>query len=137
MGDAVNLASRLEGVNKQYSTSIMISEFTLELCKFDIVTREIDLIRVKGKAAPVKIYEVLGRANDGLPDDVKAVVERFSRGLEAYRRREWTAGIEAFQQALEIRPDDGPSLTYLKRCKEYLLVPPPAEWDGVYVMTTK
>jgi hypothetical protein len=65
------------------------------------------------------------------------VVEHFSRGLEAYKRRGWEDGIREFKSVLEIRPDDGPSLTYLKRCKEYLESPPPDDWDGVYVMTTK
>ena len=137
MGDAVNLASRLEGVNKQYSTDIMISEFTLEQCKEDVVVREIDLIRVKGKAEPVRIYEVLGRSDDGLPEEMKSIIEHYSAGLEAYRLREWEDGIKAFQQALEIKPDDGPSLTYLKRCEGYSAAPPPDDWDGVYVMTTK
>jgi class 3 adenylate cyclase len=137
MGDSVNLASRLEGVNKQYSTDIMISQFTLELCKPDVVVREIDLIRVQGKTEPVTIYEVLARVNDGLPEDMKSVVEHYSRGLEAYRRRVWETGIEEFRRALEIKPDDGPSLTYLKRCSEYLSAPPSDDWDGVYIMITK
>jgi len=137
MGDAVNLASRLEGVNKQYSTDIMISEFTLEQCKADVVVREIDLIRVKGKAEPVRIFEVLGRSDDGLPDEITSIIEHYSAGLESYRLRKWEDGIKAFQQALEVKPDDGPSLTYLKRCEGYSDVPPPDDWDGVYVMATK
>jgi adenylate cyclase len=137
MGDAVNLASRLEGVNKQYSTDIMISEFTLEQCKSDFVTREIDLIRVKGKSEPVRIYEVLARANDGLSDDMNSVIEHYLAGLAAYKKKEWEAGIQEFQRAIDIKADDGPSQTYLKRCREYLEMPPPDDWDGVYVMTTK
>jgi adenylate cyclase len=137
MGDAVNLASRLEGVNKQYSTNVMISEFTFEHCKSDIVVREIDLIRVKGKDKPVRIYEVLARSDDGLPDEMKSVTESYSAGLEAYRQKQWETGIAAFQQALDIKPDDGPSLTYIQRCKLYSNAPPPEDWDGVYVMTTK
>ncbi len=137
MGDAVNLASRLEGVNKQYSTDIMISEFTLEQCKSEIVSREIDLIRVKGKSEPVRIHEVLARADDGLPDEMKSVIDHYSAGLEAYKKKDWEAGIKAFQQALDIRPDDGPSATYIKRCREYMESPPPDDWGGVYVMTTK
>ena len=137
MGDAVNLASRLEGVNKQYSTDIMISEFTLEHCGADFVTREIDLIRVKGKNEPVRIHEVLARADDGVSDEMAAALEHYCAGLEAYKKKEWEAGVKEFQRALEARADDGPSLTYLNRCREYLESPPPADWDGVYVMTTK
>ena len=137
MGDAVNLASRLEGVNKQYSTNIMISEFTLAHCASDIVSREIDLIRVKGKTEPVRIHEVLARAEDGISNEVKSVVEHYSSGLEAYRKKEWETGIKEFQAALQVRADDGPSRTYLGRCRAYLESPPPDDWDGVYVMTTK
>jgi adenylate cyclase len=137
MGDAVNLASRLEGVNKQYSTDIMISEFTLAQCDSEFITREIDLIRVKGKSEPVRIHEVLARAKDGLSDEMKSVSEHYSAGLEAYRAKDWEAGIREFERAIDIKADDGPSLTYLKRCREYLETPPPDDWDGVYVMTTK
>ncbi|MBI4830199.1 MAG: CHASE2 domain-containing protein [Candidatus Lindowbacteria bacterium] len=137
MGDSVNLASRLEGVNKQYSTDIMISEFTLEHCKENVIAREVDLIRVKGKAKPVRIYEVLARSKDGLPEAMESVIRHYSAGLEAYRAKNWDAGITAFQCALETRPDDGPSLTYLKRCAEYVKAPPPDDWDGAYIMTTK
>ena len=101
------------------------------------MARDIDLIRVKGKDEPVRIYEVLARSDDGLSDDMKSVIEFYSAGLEAYRQKKWEAGIKEFQRTLDIKPDDGPSLTYLKRCKEYLSTPPPEDWDGVYVMTTK
>jgi len=137
MGDAVNLASRLEGVNKQYSTGIMISEFTYALCKSDIIVREVDLIQVKGKAKPVSIYEVLARSTQKLPHDAEAAAGHFTAGLAAYRQRAWKEAIEAFEQALAVRPDDGPSHTYLKRCQAYLAVPPPDDWDGVFIMTSK
>ncbi|RJP21814.1 MAG: CHASE2 domain-containing protein [Candidatus Abyssobacteria bacterium SURF_5] len=137
IGDSVNLASRLEGVNKQYSTSIMISEFTYALCKSDVHVREIDLIQVKGKAKPVSIYEVLGRASESLPPGLEEVVNHYLIGLQAYRKKAWQEAIKAFEQALAAVPDDGPSLTYLNRCREYLSAPPPPDWDGVYVMTTK
>jgi class 3 adenylate cyclase/CHASE2 domain-containing sensor protein len=137
MGDAVNVASRLEGVNKQYSTYIMISEFTYALCKDDVRVREIDLIRVKGKAKPVTIYEVLARSTEKLTDDLVQAVQAYEAGLQAYRQRNWKDAMSAFEQALAARPDDGPSLTYLNRCKAYVTAPPPADWDGVYIMTTK
>jgi adenylate cyclase len=137
MGDPVNLASRLEGVNKQYGTNIMISEFAYALCKSDIKAREVDLIRVKGKAKPVSIYEVLARSNEHLPDDIEQAVRHFVSGLQSYRSKDWRAAQEAFERALAARPEDGPSLTYLKRCKEFMVSPPPDDWDGVYVMTSK
>lgn len=137
MGDAVNLASRLEGVNKQYGTNIMISEFTYALCKDDVLVREIDLIRVKGKAKPVSIYEVLARTNGSLPEDLAQTVDCFARGLAAYREKRWENAIEFFQEALAVRPDDGPSLTYLKRCRDYASAPPPDDWDGVFIMKSK
>jgi adenylate cyclase len=115
----------------------MISEFTLAQCDSEFITREIDLIRVKGKSEPVRIHEVLARAKDGLSDEMKSVSEHYSAGLEAYRAKDWEAGIREFERAIDIKADDGPSLTYLKRCREYLETPPPDDWDGVYVMTTK
>jgi adenylate cyclase len=136
MGDAVNLAARLEGLNKEYGTQILISEFTRrEIHNGELILREIDLIRVKGKLQPVTIYEVLGpraRENDG-PE----LVELFTAAREAYKRRDWRAAKSAWAAILQRWPDDGPSRVFLARCEEYITEEPPAEWDGVYTMKHK
>jgi adenylate cyclase len=136
MGDTVNLASRLEGLNKEYGTSILISESTrADVTNDQIVIREIDFIRVKGKNQPVTIFEILSEqtaANKG-----KELVEVFGRGREAYKARDWSAAKAAFEDVLRRWPKDGPSRVFIDRCDEYLAQGPGADWDGVYVMTHK
>jgi len=133
LGDAVNLSSRLEGLNKDYSTHIIANETTYQGAKNDgFVFRELDLIRVKGKLQPVTIYQLMGRqadfAADGSAVAVRLQVETFARARELYRRRQWKAAKDAFQEFLEKWPKDGPAGVYLERCKEYLASEPAAEW---------
>ena len=136
MGDAVNLASRLEGLNKEYGTRIIISESTYkELRSERVLVRELDMIRVKGKLLPVTIYEVLDA--EALGAEGKELVELFARGQKAYKQRDWRAAGQAFEQILERWPDDGPARIFLRRCEEYLAEGPEADWDGVYVMKHK
>ncbi|HXO00346.1 MAG TPA: adenylate/guanylate cyclase domain-containing protein [Candidatus Acidoferrales bacterium] len=136
MGDTVNLASRLEGLNKEYGTSILISESTrADVTNERIMIREIDFIRVKGKNQPVTIFEILSEqaaANDG-----KELIELFGRGREAYKARDWSAAKAAFEEVLNKWPKDGPSRVFIGRCDEYLAAGPGADWDGVYVMMHK
>jgi adenylate cyclase len=136
MGDNVNLASRLEGINKQYGTNIVISEFTYALIRDEpFIVRELDSVRVKGKLEPVMIYELFGHGS--LEQSSKQLLQAFREGLAAYKQRQWQQAIACFQEALGINPDDEPAKLYLQRCEEYQLSPPPENWDGVYVMTTK
>lgn len=136
MGDAVNLASRLEGAGKQYGVSILIGSATHEAAREHIEVREIDLIRVKGKAAPERVFELLARRGE-LSEAQERLRGAFLAGLEAYRARDWAAATARFEAALEIEPGDGPSRVYLERCRLYTDEPPPADWDGVFVMATK
>ncbi len=136
MGDSVNLAARLEGVNKQYQTSTMISQFTYEMAKNDIEARELDSIRVVGKKEPIKIYELLGRKGE-MDDFVRLILPHFQKGLEHYKNRQWEEGILCFEKALNLYEDDGPSLTYFERCITFQNHPPPPDWDGVFAMRTK
>jgi adenylate cyclase len=135
MGDSVNLASRLEGINRQFGTHIIISEATFLLVKDHVVARELDLIRVKGKTQPVKVFELISLAADAqLHNDL---VNRFEKGLAAYRSGEWLEGIEVFQQLLVDYPQDAPSQVFIERCLNLLARPPEGKWDGVFVMKTK
>ena len=136
MGDAVNLASRLEGANKPYGTYIMISEATYAEVRDQVEVRELDLLRVKGKLEPIRVYELLSKSGELSPEK-KRVVEVYTRGLEMYRNREFVEAENAFQEALSLDPEDGPSKTYLERCLTYQEDPPPPDWDGVFTMTTK
>ena len=136
MGDSVNLASRLEGLNKEYGTRIIISESTHKALRSDrVLVRELDMIRVKGKLLPVTIYEVLDA--EALGNEGKELVELFALGQKAYKLRDWRAAGQAFEQILDRWPDDGPARIFLRRCEEYLSEEPEADWDGVYVMKHK
>ncbi len=135
MGDMVNLGSRLEGINKEYGTNIIISEFTYEKVKDAMCCRELDGVRVKGKLKPVNIYELLGEKKNEAA--FKDLLEGFSRGLALYREAKWDEAIAAFQGVLASRPNDYPSKMYVERCKNLKENPPPEPWDGVFVMTKK
>lgn len=142
LGDAVNLSSRLEGLNKDYGTHIIANETTYQAAKEEgFVFRELDLMRVKGKLQPVTIYQLMGRqsdfANDGSAETLRLQLEMFARARELYRARQWQAAQSAFRELLEKWPNDGPARVYLERCREYAGDAPPPEWDGVFVMTHK
>jgi adenylate cyclase len=135
MGDAVNLASRLEGINKNYGTRIIISEFTFAQIKDDFIARELDWVRVKGKLLPVKIYELI--SNKKLDPNFKQGIDYFSSGFEQYHSKLFKEALQNFSSALNKIPDDVPSQLYVERCQEYMRSPPSENWDGVYEFTTK
>jgi adenylate cyclase len=135
MGDAVNLASRLEGANKTYGTRILISEATWEQVRDRLATRQLDVIQVQGKTTPSRIFEVLGFPP--LSAGQAAMVQRFEAGLEAYRAQRWDEALHCFQQTLAEAPEDRPSQLYIQRCAAFKVTPPPPEWDGVFIMPTK
>jgi adenylate cyclase len=142
LGDTVNLSSRLEGLNKDYGTHILVNETTYSAARDDgFVFRELDLIRVKGKLQPVTIYELIGRAGQnsvyGTAEDMHTRITLFRRARELFRKREWAEAQKTFQIILDKWPDDGPSRTYWKRCQDYLFDEPPSGWDGVFTMTHK
>jgi adenylate cyclase len=137
IGDSVNLASRLEGANKYYGTKILVSESTMRALRTPILSREIDLIKVKGKDRPVAVYEALGYLDEASAPGVAEALELFGRGLSAYRGMDWTRAIGHFEAVLQRLPGDAPSELYLKRCQHYRVAPPPVTWDGVWVMTEK
>jgi adenylate cyclase len=135
MGDPVNLASRLEGLNKEYRTGIIINESTYAKVSAHYVCRELDYTRVKGKLQPVSIYELLAFASEA--PRYSDLLGQFAAALSAYRRRHWDDAIERLEALLARYPDDGPSHELLKRSHEYRREAPAADWDGVYVMKTK
>jgi adenylate cyclase len=136
IGDSVNLASRLEGANKYYRTRILVDESTLRAMKATTPSREVDLIKVKGKDRPVAVYEVLGYLA-GVEPQLPGLLARFNDGLSAYRARDWRAAIAAFEAAVALRGGDAPSDMYIERCRYFLETPPEANWDGVWVLHEK
>ncbi|HEY8713947.1 MAG TPA: adenylate/guanylate cyclase domain-containing protein [Candidatus Acidoferrum sp.] len=142
LGDAVNLSSRLEGLNKDYGTHILVNETTYAATRNEnFVYRELDLIRVKGKSQPVRIYELICRQGEdsayGTPAQVQERLAQFAYGRELYCARRWEEAQRAFQSILDQWGADGPSRAYWKRCQEYLFDEPPSGWDGVFTMTHK
>jgi adenylate cyclase len=132
IGDAVNLASRLEGVNKTYGTNLTVSEAVLSQTNGSFEARELDLIAVKGKDKPVRIYELLGERGT-VPEVVRKAMLFFGEGLEAYRATRWDDAVRFFNEALRVRPDDAPSKMFLERVAHLRAQKDlTAGWDGVY-----
>jgi adenylate cyclase len=131
IGDTVNLASRLEAINKEYRTHLLIADETLRLAQNEIETREIDVIAVAGKSEAVRIHELICRAGQLSPVDAE-LCDEFAKGLAAYRAFAWDDAERQFRQCLAIKSDDGPSAVYLKRVEELRRDPPAADWDGVW-----
>jgi adenylate cyclase len=136
MGDTVNTAARLEGINKLYGSYTLIGETTYRAAGERITAREIDTINVVGKNDPVTVYQLLGEPGD-LPDGVLEMADRYRRGLAAYRSRNWDRAVEHFRAALALRPDDGPSRTMVGRAMGFKAAPPPEDWNGSFAITVK
>ena len=132
VGDNVNLGSRLEKLNRDYGTNIIISEFTHRYIKDTFIWRELDIVRVRGRKEPVRIFELLGREEPF--HQWSAFKMLFEKGLMAYRSRQWGEGIGEFEKALKIKPDDGPAKLYLRRCMFLQKKGPSPKWDGIYQM---
>ena len=163
MGDNVNLGSRLEGINKQYGTNVIISEFTHELIKDRLICRQLDGVRVKGKKLPVKIYQLMGnkrmgdrRAAETIEMKKKYAVQRtgddrrktetnefellrqdFEMALGKYFARQFDQSRRMFEKIEQDYPEDKPTKLFLKRIQEFTVDPPPPDWDGAYTMKTK
>jgi adenylate cyclase len=137
MGDHVNLGSRLEGANKFYGTSIMISEFTHDMIQNGFVTRELDLIRVKGKEKPIKVFELIAGKEETMDSHFMEMLDYYRKGITYYRGQAWNEAIDCFEQCLQLQPEDAPSVEYRKRCINYKFNSPGEDWDGVTIMTEK
>jgi adenylate cyclase len=136
MGDAVNLASRLEGANKSFETSAMISGATYEYAKDHVEVRQLGVIRVVGKTEAVSIYELLGKKGE-LADRMYDMLEKYNQGRDYFKNRDWKQARLLFKQALKVVPDDGPSQSYIERCDTFLKNPPSRGWDGVFALKAK
>ncbi len=130
LGDSVNLASRMEGVNKHYGTEILLSESTYSLTSKLFLMRELDKVQVRGRVQPVTIYELLEPRVEAAPE----WLEVFAAGRAAYLGRQWGQAANLFRQVLELKAEDKPAKLYLHRCLEYLHHPPPDDWQGVHAL---
>ena len=136
MGDTVNLASRLEGANKAYGSRILVSEATVRGAQAEIEVREIDRVVLVGQTQPQTLFEIMGR-KDALTASQSALRDHYADGLAAYRGRQWADARRAFMAALDAIPDDGPSLTFIKRLDSFTAAPPGDDWDGVWRLEQK
>ena len=133
IGDAVNLASRLEGLTKQYGSMILVSQAVKDDCeqqKFSF--RYLDDVRVKGKKNAVPIYAV-DRSDDELPHEYK---DAYDKGFSLYKQGVWNLAKEYFEKALAVLDGDKAAKLMLSRCEEFI-VNPPENWDGAIAFTTK
>ncbi|MDD5286702.1 MAG: adenylate/guanylate cyclase domain-containing protein [Desulfuromonadaceae bacterium] len=135
MGDAVNLASRLEGLTRQYDTWIIVGEVTRAKVE-GVIWRDLDLVRVKGKHEPVAIHEPCGKELT-LEKQYENDITLFNNMVDSYRRQEWDAAEEILQGLIAKMPDRKLYQFYLTRIKQYQKEPPPSGWDGVCTFTTK
>jgi adenylate cyclase len=136
MGDAVNLASRLEGANKVYGTRVLVSEETARLAGDALELREIDSILVAGRSAPQRIFEILGRSGE-VDVTTRDLRDRFTEGLTAYRSGSWDEARAAFAACLAGRPDDEPATVFLERLDALAEGPRGEAWNGVWSLTAK
>ena len=136
MGDGVNLASRLEGANKEYGTMMMVSDNTYQRVKHAVRGRFLDFLAVKGKKEPVKVHELVCKIGDE-PEGWFEKTELYDKAIQLHLERKWDEAIATFEEVLKLDPNDGPSKTYITRCNEYKVNPPPEGWDGRYILTHK
>ena len=137
LGDHVNLASRLENINKVYGTEIIIGEDTARMVGRSFVLRQLDLVKVMGRQQALNIFELLGTPETPLPDALERMLELYAEAMAAYHQRRWDEAFELFKHCRVLRPGDGPSLVLSERCKLYRDVPPPEDWDGAFEHLTK
>ena len=129
MGDVVNLASRLEAANKAYGTRNLISERVLTGASAAIEVREIDRVVVAGQTRSERIFEILGRKGELVPQQLTSR-DKYREGLASYRERKWDDALRAFGASLEAVVDDGPSMALISRIEGLKVNPPPQDWDG-------
>lgn len=134
IGDAVNLASRLEGTTKEYGAKILVSEYTYEKVKNRFIFREVDRVRVKGKKEPVRAFELISEVAE---NESVIWLDRYRDAYQVYHRRDFSKALEMFSQLEKQYPNDKLVLVYKQRCEHFLQTPPDASWDGVYERRTK
>lgn len=134
LGAAVNLAARLEGLNKLYGTQMLVSEAVWQIAHPHFLFRRIDRVVPSGVSAPFDIYELVGELAPQAPHPASAEDQARCRawdfGMDHYDSRDWRNAQARFQSFLDAHPDDGAAQVYVRRCADHLAVPPPPDWDG-------
>jgi adenylate cyclase len=135
LGESVNLAARLEGLNKQLGTQILISESVLQAVGEDFATRPVDMVRPKGATRPVLVYELLQPGQYSA--DAESYMHSWARCYRHYTGRQWSDAIATLERHAGDFPEDEAAKLLLGRAQAYLQSPPPDDWDGVFVAKTK
>ncbi|MFP4303139.1 MAG: CHASE2 domain-containing protein [Spirochaetaceae bacterium] len=136
MGHSVNLAARLEGVNKQYGTWILMSQATYEQTDDKFEVRQLDRVRVVGVSEPVRLYELLDEKGT-LDQETRNLCEGYTEAHGLFEERNWEEAQKRFSELAAMYPEDGPVKYYLERCKSFMKKPPAEDWDGVFNLTRK
>jgi adenylate cyclase len=135
VGDIVNTASRLEGLNKYLGTKILVSQETHEQID-GILTRGLGKFLLSGKSKPLTVYELICREEES-SEEKNRLCQIFAEALRAFWRQSWDAAIKMFHEAMEIDGEDGPSIFYLRLCENYKNNPPGEMWSGLVYFKTK
>ena len=133
LGDTINIASRLEGINKNYKTKIIVSEAVYNQIKDKFILRMIDRVIVKGRTQSSCLYELLGDDMSCIPFDLNAYRPHFEQGFSAYQQQRWDEALASFEQCLKVYPLDTIAPIFIKRCSYFKLHPPGAEWNGISI----
>ena len=136
MGHHVNLAARLEGVNKQYGTWILASQATQEAAGESFIWRKLDRVRVVGVTEPVRLFELVAR-RDRAEKSVFQLIDGFHEALDVFEQQDFSRANKLLTDLQKDYPEDGPVQAYAKRAEEFIKSPPPANWDGVFNLTKK
>jgi adenylate cyclase len=141
LGATVNLASRLEGLNKFYGTQLLISQTVLDAVGQEFVTRPVDMVQPKGTSIPVGIHELVGLAEGeagiAATPDQAAYCARWSQAFDLYSARDWDGALTRFQALASLEPGDKVAAMYLERVRAFRENPPPADWNGAEVFKVK
>lgn len=136
IGDAINLASRLEGLTKEFHLDLLIGETVAALVQDRYLLRPVHLVQVKGKTRPVEVFEVLGERGTSEGSETPWL-SAYLQGLQLYRNRQFAPALQAFELVLLSKPDDYITLLYVRDCHDFIKEPPPPDWNGVFVMKSK
>jgi adenylate cyclase len=131
MGDTVNLAHRLQELNRHYGTHLIVSDVSRSLAGMGFFTRELDQVKVRGRKKPVTIFELVWVAPG---EAVPLWLSSFEEGRAAYLDRDWPTAVLHFEEVIRFKPEDGPAALYLRRCRRYQEAPPPPDWKGVSLL---
>ncbi len=133
----MNLASRLEQINKVYGTEIIVGEETARLVASSFTMRRLDVVRVVGRKQALGIFELIATAGTELPPEQEKMLRLYAEALDAYRERRFEEALATFTECGALRPEDRPSRLMMDRCRLYRQTPPPEDWDGTFEHATK